>query len=55
MRLKEAMTAKELAAKKQLYKLLAENGFRSYGRLFWNFDLHLTKDPNTIAFLYMKD
>ena len=46
-----AMTKKELRGKQEIEKRLAEQGYPTYARIFHEFDLNITNDPNVIAYM----
>ena len=45
------MTEEELATKDQLFDLLGKQGYKTYAQLFDKFALHLTEDPEVIAYM----
>ena len=45
------MTKYEQLAKEEIIKQLQKEGYATYARLFDMFDLHLTEDPDTIAYM----
>ena len=46
-----AMTKREQQAKSQIMGILGKQGYPTYARLLQLFDLHLTKDPNVVAYM----
>ena len=46
-----AMTKREQRAKSQIMGILGKQGYPTYARLLQLFDLHLTKDPDVIAYM----
>ena len=45
------MTKRERLAKSQVMNVLGKQGYSTYARLLQLFDLHLTKDPDVIAYM----
>lgn len=45
------MTKRERLAKSQVMNILGKQGYATYARLLQLFDLHLTKDPDVIAYM----
>lgn len=45
------MTREEKSAKYYLSRLLSSDGYPTYAKIFSRFDLHLTSDPNVIAYM----
>lgn len=45
------MTRKEQRAKQEIIRILQEEGYVTYARLFELFDLNLTKDPNVVGYM----
>lgn len=46
-----AMTRRERLGKQEIYKKMASTGYPTYANLFSLFDLHLTKDPEVVAYM----
>lgn len=46
-----AMTKREQLAKRQVMNILGKQGYATYAKLLQLFDMHLTKDPDVIAFM----
>lgn len=44
------MTARERTAKSDLLWVLARDGYKAYAEILKNFDLNLTRDPDTVAY-----
>ena len=45
------MTRREQQAKQEILKILLEEGYKTYSKLFDMFDLNLTKDPNVVGYM----
>ena len=45
------MTKRDQLAKQEILKILAEEGYVTYAKLFDLFDLNLTKDPNVVGYM----
>lgn len=46
-----AMTKRERLGKQEIYKKMASTGYPTYANLFSLFDLHLTQDPDVVAYM----
>lgn len=46
-----AMTKEERGTKNWLYQHLLEEGYRTYAKLFWELDFHLTANPNVVGYM----
>lgn len=46
-----AMTKRERLGKQEIYKKMASTGYPTYANLFSLFDLHLTQDPEVVAYM----
>ena len=46
-----AMTKREQQAKSQVMSILGKQGYPTYAELLSLFDMHLTKDPNVVAYM----
>lgn len=49
-----AMTKEERGTKNWLYQHLLEEGYRTYAKLFWELDFHLTANPNVVGYMEPK-
>ena len=45
------MTKRERLAKSQVMNVLGKQGYATYARLLQLFDMHLTKDPDVVAYM----
>ena len=45
------MTKREQQAKQEILRILLEEGYKTYSKLFDMFDLNLTKDPNVVGYM----
>lgn len=46
-----AMTYYEEVAKREILKVLAENGYKAYAKLLQLFEVNITKDPDVVAYM----
>lgn len=49
------MTKEERGTKNWLYQHLLEEGYRTYAKLFWELDFHLTADPTIVGYMTPED
>lgn len=45
------MTKKEWMIKREMYQFFLEEGYKTYAEIFKKFDLHLTRNPQVIAYM----